>query len=264
LKKARRRREAVAADLRTAKLAETYRLKGDLILANLRQLKTGMEAAELQGYDGVSVSLTLEPKRSPKENAEAYFRKYKKAKAGLPLIEARLRRTDEEISLLQARLAELEAIEDVDVLRRLLPGPRRSAPYDQGLEEKRRKPEAGDSRIRKIFYCGWEILIGGNAAANDELTTKLARPDDLWLHAEGLPGSHVLVRNPMKGEVPDDILLKAAALAALHSKGKTAGKVPVTYTLARFVRKPKGAKPGLVHLSRRRTVMVRPDDDSTQ
>jgi predicted ribosome quality control (RQC) complex YloA/Tae2 family protein len=103
--------------------------------------------------------------------------------------------------------------------------------------------------------------VGANAAANDELTVKLARPDDLWLHAEGLPGSHVLVRNPMKTDVPPDILLKAAALAALHSKGKTAGKVPVTYTFARFVRKPKGAKPGLVHLSRRRTLMVKPGDE---
>ncbi len=261
LRRTLRRREAVATDMRSAQLSETYRQKGDLILANLRQLKTGMESVELPGYDGVPVALTLDPGRTPKENAEAYFRKYKKAKAGLPLIEARLRRTDEEISLIQSRLAELEAIEDDDALRRLLQETRRGTPYKQGRKEKRRKPVAGDSRIRKILFSGWEILIGGNAAANDELTTKLARPDDLWLHAEGLPGSHVLVRNPLKRDIPSDILLKAAALAALHSKGKTAGKVPITYTLARFVRKPKGAKPGLVHLTRRRTVIVEPGDD---
>jgi predicted ribosome quality control (RQC) complex YloA/Tae2 family protein len=261
LRRALRRREAVAADMRAAQLAETYRQKGDLILANLRQLKTGTKSVELRGYDGVPVALTLDPRRTPKENAEAYFRKYKKAKAGLPLIEARLRRTDEEISLLQTRLDELEAVEDVDVLRRLLPASRLGARYEPGLEGKSRKPAAGDSRIRKILYSGWEILIGGNAAANDELTTKLARPDDLWLHAEGMPGSHVLVRNPLKRDIPPDILLKAAALAALHSRGKAAGKVPVTYTLARFVRKPKGAKPGLVHLTRRRSVMVEPGGD---
>ena len=128
-------------------------------------------------------------------------------------------------------------------------------------EQKHRKPADGVSGIRRILYRGWEILVGANAAANDELTVRLARPDDLWLHAEGLPGSHVLVRNPMKGEIPSDILLKAAGLAALYSKGKMAGKVAVTYTFARFVRKPKGAKPGLVHLSRRRAVMVKPGYD---
>jgi predicted ribosome quality control (RQC) complex YloA/Tae2 family protein len=261
LKRAARRRSAIAADIVAAQLAETYRLKGDLILANLRKLKRGMETVELPGYDGIRISLTLDPKRTPKENSEAYFRKYKKAKAGLPVIEERLRRTEEEIADLQARIAGLEQAGDSDFPRPVRPGARGASPAEQGPKEKRRKPASRVSGIRRILYRGWEILVGANAAANDELTVKLARPDDLWLHAEGLPGSHVLVRNPMKTDVPPDILLKAAALAALHSKGKTAGKVPVTYTFARFVRKPKGAKPGLVHLSRRRTLMVQPGDD---
>jgi predicted ribosome quality control (RQC) complex YloA/Tae2 family protein len=261
LKKAERRRAAIAADIHAAQLAETYRQKGDLILANLPRMKRGMETVELPGYDGSRVALTLDPKRTPKENAEAYFRKYKKAKAGLPVIEERLRRTEEEIADLQSRIAGLDRTGDVDLPRLVRPGARGASPTEQGAKEKRRIPASRVSGIRRILYRGWEILVGANAVANDELTVKLARPDDLWLHAEGLPGSHVLVRNPMKTDVPPDILLKAAVLAAMHSKGKTAGKVPVTYTFARFVRKPKGAKPGLVHLSRRRTLMVKPGDE---
>jgi predicted ribosome quality control (RQC) complex YloA/Tae2 family protein len=260
LKRAERRRAAIAEDLRTAHEAETFRQKGDLILANLGKLKTGMSSVELSGYDGDRTALELDAKLTPKENAESYFRKYKKAKAGLPIIEERMRRTEEEIADMQARIGELEQADDGDLPLFSRRGTR-GAPSVESVHKEVRRKSAGVSGIRKFLYRGWEILVGGNAAANDELSAKLARPDDLWLHAEGLPGSHILVRNPMKGEIPSEILLKAAGMAAMHSKGKTAGKVAVTYTYARFVRKPKGAKPGLVHLTRRRTVMVKPDDD---
>jgi predicted ribosome quality control (RQC) complex YloA/Tae2 family protein len=102
--------------------------------------------------------------------------------------------------------------------------------------------------------------VGKSASGNDHITTKLARPDDLWLHAEGMPGSHVLVRNPGRADIPQDVFMKAAALAAFYSKGRKAAKVPVTYARARFVKKPKGAKPGLVTLSKRNTVMAVPEE----
>ena len=102
--------------------------------------------------------------------------------------------------------------------------------------------------------------MGKSAAGNDHLTMKLARPDDLWLHAEGMPGSHVIVRNPNALIIPPDVLVKAASLAAFHSKGRNAGKVPVTYTRAGLVKKPKGAKPGLVMLQERKSLMVIPED----
>lgn len=260
LKRAETRRTAIAEDLHAAQRAETYRQKGDLILANLRKLKTGMGSIELSGYDGVRTVIELDAKLTPKENAASYFRRYKKAKTGLPIIEERMRRTEEEISDIRSRIAELEQAGDGDLPLLRQSGTRGAPSAEGGRKEVRRKP-AGVSGIRKILFRGWEILVGVNAAANDELSVKLARPDDLWLHAEGLPGSHILVRNPMKGEIPSEILLKAAGIAAMHSKGKTAAKVAVTYTFARFVRKPKGAKPGLVHLTQRRTVMVKPGDD---
>jgi predicted ribosome quality control (RQC) complex YloA/Tae2 family protein len=102
--------------------------------------------------------------------------------------------------------------------------------------------------------------VGKSALGNDYITMKLARPDDLWLHAEGMPGSHVLIRNPGRDDIPQDVFMKAAALAAFYSKGRKAAKVPVTYARARFVKKPKGAKPGLVMLLERKVVMVVPEE----
>jgi len=114
---------------------------------------------------------------------------------------------------------------------------------------------------RAIEHEGWKIVVGKSAAGNDHITTKLARPDDLWLHAEGMPGSHVLVRNPGKRDVPESVLRKAASLAAYYSKGRNSSKVAVAYTSAKFVKKPRGAAPGTVTLAERRTLMAVPAPD---
>jgi predicted ribosome quality control (RQC) complex YloA/Tae2 family protein len=112
---------------------------------------------------------------------------------------------------------------------------------------------------RSIVHEGWTILVGKSAAGNDYITRKLARPDDLWLHAEGMPGSHVVIRNPDKRDIPQGVLRKAASLAAYHSKGRGSSKVPVAYTRAANVKKPKGAALGLVTLTGRKTIMAAPE-----
>jgi predicted ribosome quality control (RQC) complex YloA/Tae2 family protein len=261
--KIERKRVALAADLASAERADEFKEAGDLILANLRNLKTGMDHAELMGYDGRMAFVKLDPKRSPSKNAELKFKAYKKAKAGQQIISSRLQDAVEEASYLRSRLDSAEKAEDASALNAV-----RSELAARGyLREKRLGTGTGKASppkkvpgFRTVVLRGWEILVGSSAAGNDYITTKLARPDDLWLHAEGLPGSHVLVRNAKRGEIPADVLVKAAALAAHYSKGRNADKVPVTYTKARHVKKPKGAKPGLVTLSERKTVMVRPED----
>jgi predicted ribosome quality control (RQC) complex YloA/Tae2 family protein len=261
-KKAERKRVALMVDLNAMGQAEEYRRKGDLILAHLQKLKQGIENAVLTGYDGIAVRVPMDPQRSPKKNAELYFKKYKKAKTGLPLITERLGETEEELSWLQSALINVEDAADIDSLNLL-----RSALVDRGPAQKRKGTRrqaysAALSGIRTVIFQGWEILIGRSADGNDRLTTRLARANDLWLHAEGMPGSHVLIRNPRKTDIPPDVLVKAASLAAFYSKGKESEKVPVTYTEARFVRKPKGAKPGLVTLTQRKTLMIKPAADS--
>jgi predicted ribosome quality control (RQC) complex YloA/Tae2 family protein len=261
LVRAERRRDGLESDLRTAEGADQLKKAGDLILANLRFLHGGMDHAELAGYDSQTVLVNLDPKLSPSKNAEFYFKKFKKAKAGLQIISARLHDTAEEISFLRSLQDETVKQDNESHLKAI-----RSELSARGyLKEKLVKrgkayPAKKISGYRTVVCRGWEILIGVSASGNDHITTRIARPDDVWLHAEGLPGSHVLVKNALKGELPLDVLLKAAALAAYYSKGRNADKVPVTYTYARFVKKPKGTKPGLVTISERKTIMVRPTD----
>lgn len=258
--KAERRKLALASDLRSLQEGEHERRKGDLLLANLGSVKAGADSVELSGPDGARVTVALDPRLTAARNAERYYKKYKKAKAGLPLALARARRTDEELSALCSRLSEIGSAGNAEELLRIeaaLAEEGFAAVERRGPGKKSGAPPAG---VRKATVQGWEVLIGRNAAGNDAITTKLARPHDLWLHAEGLPGSHVLVRNPGKKDVPPPVLLAAAALAARYSKGRGAGKVPVSYCEARYVSKPKGAKPGLVVLLRRKTVLVEPRD----
>ncbi len=261
LSKTVRLMNALSGDLQSADRVDEYRQAGDLVLAHLKELKTGMERADLTGYDGRTVTVTLDPKRSPSGNAEFYFKKFKKARKGRDIIAGRLQQSVDQASFLKSLLHEVEQARDVDTLMSI-----GSGYVAEGLFEKKtvlnKKTRQGiaSPAIRKIIFNGWEILVGKSAAGNDHLTMKMARPDDLWLHAEGMPGSHVLIRNPNAVGIPPEVLLKAAALAAFHSKGRNAGKVPVTYTRAGLVKKPKGAKPGLVTLQERKSLMVKPEE----
>lgn len=252
---------ALSGDLQSADRIDEYRQAGDLILAHLKALRTGMERADLTGFDGKTMAVTLDPKRSPSRNAELYFKKYKKARTGHDIISARLSEATGEAAYLKALLIDLDQAKDADALMAIR-SELAAKGYFGGKPAQSRKAQqrAAAPAIRRVLFNGWDILVGKSAAGNDHLTMKIARPDDLWLHAEGMSGSHVLVRNPNAVDIPPEVLRKAAALAAFYSKGRHAGKVPVTYTRAGLVKKPKRAKPGLVTLQKRKSLMVKPED----
>jgi predicted ribosome quality control (RQC) complex YloA/Tae2 family protein len=259
LSKTDRRIIALFQDLKSADRAGEFRQAGDLILANLDRLKTGSDRADLLGYDGKTVAVVLDPKLSPTRNADRYFKKYKKAKTGHEIIVRRLREADEEALVLKTLRDHLRNAVDMNDLATI-----RFELVAGGYIKKKGKEkihiEPTPSSYRKIVFHSWEILVGKGALGNDYITSKIAHADDLWLHAEGMPGSHVLVKNPHSAaDIPVEVLLKAAALAAYYSKGRNADKVSVTYTRAKFVRKPKGAKPGLVMLMERKSIMVKPE-----
>jgi len=258
LAKTERLSNALSRDLHSADQCEEYRKLGDLILANLDKIRPGMEQVGLTAYDGVTTVVPLDPKRSPARNAELYFKKYKKAKAGRNIIMTRLSRAREELSYMQTMQLRLDHAKEYTYLIAI-----RAELAERGYvkpdEDKRPAQREDTSPVyRKIDFLGWEILVGKSAAGNDYITMKIARPDDLWLHAEGLPGSHVVVRNPRGADIPYEVLLKAASLAAYYCKGRNSGKVSVTFTRAGFVRKPKSAKPGMVILTDRKSIMVKP------
>jgi predicted ribosome quality control (RQC) complex YloA/Tae2 family protein len=256
-----RRLEALGRDRGHSERAEEYRRCGDLILANLQDLRTGMKQADLPGRDGTGGMVLLDPRRSPTENAELYYRRYKKAKAGRTVIETRSAEARAELARTESLLLQVKNATRVPELSSLQAEFFRSGLLHLAQGKQPKVAAASSDPYRKVSFRGWEILVGRNARGNDYLTTKMARANDLWLHAEGMPGSHVLIRNPDAVEIPPPVLERAASLAAYHSRGRAAGKVPVTYTFARSVKKPKGAKPGLVTLSERKTIVVVPQGD---
>ncbi len=259
--RAERRQEAVSGDVAGAERGDEYRLAGDMLLANKHRITKGQERAELPGYDGTLVSVPLDPARTPVENANRYYQRYKKAKAGLAMMRERLAEAGEEVAFLRTVREDLDAAEDRERLLAV-----RSLLAQRGYvrDAAGRSPgkrAAASPPFRTIEFEGWHILVGKSAAGNDYITMRLARPDDLWLHAEGMPGSHVVVRNPGVRDIPEGVLRKAASLAAYYSKGKSSAKVPVAYTRAALVKKPKGAGQGTVVLTGRRTIMAVPELD---
>ncbi len=258
LGRAERRIGAIQSDLQTADKSDEFRRYGEILLAKMGNLDLGQGHCTVTDFDGNEISISLDPQLSVAENADRYFKKYKKGKAGSALLRERLdaARADTEFyhsvqrELQTSGTDDLERINRVLRARGMLPGKDRSAV---------RNGRTTSVPYRVVRIAGWDVLIGKSAAGNDYITMNLAKPDDLWLHAEGIPGSHVLVRNPGKRDVPQEILRKAASFAAYHSKAKNAGRVAIAYTDAKYVRKPKGAKPGMVVLAQRKTIMAVPE-----
>ena len=199
--------------------------------------------------DGSPLRIALDPLLTQRENAAAYFRRYRRAIAAAAAAEARIPRLEAEIARLTHELARLEAEPD------LAPSPAEPRPGPAPAAAPPRYPPG--IRIRRLEIEGWEVLVGENAASNDYLITRLARPDDLWLHARAVSGAHVVVRGVGRlDRLPAAVLRAAAHLAATHSDARHAALVLVDYTLRRYVRKPRGAAPGEVRYEREKTLRV--------
>ena len=258
-----RRREKILADLAKAKGWEELRRKGELLRVYRERIGRGLAEVTVPDYyaeTGRPLTIALDPALSVDANAERYFKQARKVKRGLPVIERRLSETEGELKEWESaleRVIQAETAEAVDRaktahrLERLEPPPLKPPPRDEGAA--RCEPR------RYLSTDGREILVGRSSAGNEHLTFRLARPHDLWLHVEGYGGSHVVVRNPKGQTVPPRTLREAAMLAAFFSKARNAGKVPVHYTAARFVRRAKRAKPGTVLITQEKTIVVRPD-----
>jgi predicted ribosome quality control (RQC) complex YloA/Tae2 family protein len=202
----------------------------------------------------------LEPALSARENAEAYFRRYRRAVAAAERAVDRLPAVEHRIAALESLLlrAQTAAAPELAALHEDL--------RTQGLLRETPAPVVGPGpkaalpaglRIRRYEVDGWEVLWGENATSNDYLTTRLARPGDLWLHARAVAGAHVVVRVPGRDTpVPRRVLEAAARTAAAHSEAKHSSVVAVDYTHRRYVRKPRGAPPGSVLCTRERTLHV--------
>lgn len=268
VKRSRKRLQARLEKLRQEELLvekeEEYGQWGSLLLANLYQLKKSQNEARLDNYfldPPQPVVIPLDPRRNPQENAAGYFQKAKKCRRGREHIQRRLLETEEELQWLDAiDLALEEAAEAADW----------EAIRSDLVEAGMLRPQPGRSRSRSgndpqtgvrqgLSPGGFRLFWGKNPRTNDYVSRQLTARDDLWFHAHGLPGCHlVLKRDGRAGEVPESDRLFAAALAAGYSRGRNDQRVEVIQASGSAVRKPKGARPGLVTVQEFSTLLVVP------
>jgi predicted ribosome quality control (RQC) complex YloA/Tae2 family protein len=193
---------------------------------------------------------------SPSQNAQRYYKRYSKAKTAVVEKKEQLAETDREIAYLESVLSFTEnaaTVEETDALRLDL--------IESGyLRRKKQAAVKGRVKPAPLSYPlkdGFRVEVGRNNRENDLLTFKKAAGRDLWLHTKDIPGAHVILFTEGR-EAPPALIFEAAAIAAWHSKGRASENVPVDYTLAKHVKKPAGARPGMVIFTNNRTLYVRP------
>ncbi|MCY7815834.1 NFACT family protein [Bacillus haynesii] len=241
--------------------AKDYQLYGELLTANLYQLKKGDKEAKVINYydeNGGEITIPLNPNKTPSENAQSYFTKYQKAKNSVDVVKEQIRLAEEEIAYFDQLIQQLSSAspKDITEIREELAEGKYLRAKQQGGQKKQKKQaptlEAYESS------AGETILVGKNNKQNEYLTMKLAARDHIWLHTKDIPGSHVVIQS----SGPDEqTILEAAQIAAYYSKAKNSASVPVDYTKIRHVKKPNGAKPGFVTYDSQQTVFVTPDED---
>ncbi len=257
--RARSKREKLNAELLSAKDASRHRIAAELIIQHLPELKKGDDLLEAESYvDGRKLSIQLDRLLSPMENAEAYFKRYKKAKQAVAHIEGQLVLTDREIDYFDLLSTQLEVASLNDLLE--IAEELKANGY---LHEKPAKVKKAAPTF-EVFASpdGIEIVVGKNNLQNDHITHKLAKPTEWWFHAKDIPGSHVLVHSP--GPLSEATIRCAANLAAFHSKARFSGSVPVDYTLVKNVKKIPGMPGSFVTITGQKTIYIDPTADSVE
>lgn len=261
------RRKKLQANLRKDLLAhgdpDEHKRVGDLLLANISSARRAGNQVSLTDYyaEGTpEIEIEVDENVSLPEAASACFSRYTKAKRAVSEIGARLVQLERELERLGEKIVKLEkaiASRNIAALAE--------------FEEKKRVSSVGNKKQkapltlpgmrRYLSSDGYEVLVGRTARDNDQLTFRVAKPNDLWLHAGDYPGSHVIVRNSSRNDIPHRTIVEAAQLAAKFSQASKDSKVNIHYTRRKFLTKPKGAASGLVRLSTFKSITVEPGEN---
>ena len=252
-----------AAFLETIQQSEAHdaaRSNGELLLANLHLARPGMQEMIVDDYfvdPPAKRVISLDPALNAQDNAKKYFKLYRKGKLGKVYAEGQIDGLASEIAYLEGQL---ENIDKCDTLYEL------SEIKEELIRERYLRPEKvqaakpankSSAPMRFVSSDGITIYVGKNNRQNDALTLQTARSENVWLHAKNMPGSHVII--DLEGESPETTLREAASLAAYYSQARSSTAVPIDYTPRKFVKKPSGARPGMVIYSTNRTLYVTPD-----
>lgn len=249
------------SELKDAQNMEKYKRYAELITANLYALKEGEKQAVVVDYydpEMKEITITLDERLSPANNAQKYFKKYNKAKVAADELTKQIKKTYAELDYLESVEEELIKAETEEDLLEIA-----DELFEQGYlkrpKEQRKKKKEAIRPQEFITDDGFVILVGKNNKQNDLLTLKLAKNSDLWFHTKDIHGSHVILRYEYGREFTDSAIVSAAKYAAKFSKASASSNVPVDYTYVKYVKKPSGAAPGKVIYTNQKTINVKPE-----
>ena len=262
LSRAENKLDVLKEELRQAENAEDYKIRGDNLMTYAHLFQDHEDASltvdDIYSETGGKITLKLDQRLTLSQNMQAFYHKYDKLKRAQKLLDEQIALCSENIRYLasvEASLAASSALSEIEEIKEELI---ESGFLKEGKKKKRQdKPSAP---FQFMTEDGKSILVGKNNYQNDRLTFRTAAPDDLWLHAKDIPGSHVILR--LSGEEPSEESLHHAAILAAHfSKAQDSSNVPVDYTYRRYVKKPSGSRPGFVIFTHQKTLYVTPSAD---
>ena len=270
LKKYNTRLVNIDSKLKECENMETYRLYGELLTANLYRIENkNIEFVELENYydNNNLIKISLDKKYLPSINAKRFYKKYNKLKNTLEIVGIQKQETIKELDYLESIVYELESATSIDEVAQIFDEISENVMIKDTISKTQKKSKIKKSKLTKnkevsfnpIKYTvdGYTIFVGRNNKENDYLTLKFANKTDFWFHTKDIHGSHVILKN-QTGELPsDNILYKCAELASKHSKAKNSSNVPVDYCQVKYVKKPSGAKPGMVIYTDYKTIYVK-------
>ncbi len=251
-------------ELKKCKDKDTLRLYGELILSNLYRLEKGATFYEVENYydDCKLIKIPCNPALSPTENQKKYYKDYRKAQTAEKMLEKLIEDGKNEIVYLESVLDELSRADtdsEISLIRQELA----QGGYIKNTKVKRQKPPKELPPMEFRSSDGFRILVGRNNVQNEKLSLKTALKSDMWLHTQKIPGSHVIICGDGR-EISDESIEEAAVIAAYYSKAKDSSLVPVDYTRVKALKKPNGAKAGMVIYHEYYTIIVNPDKETVE
>lgn len=255
---------ALYADaLNSGEQMEKCRLYGELLTANLHSLKSGTDTAAVDNYyaDPVErIAIPLDRQLTPGENAQRYYKKYQKLKAARDMAIVQREQTLSELNYLEGQLDNLTKCTAENELSELIEELKDQGYIKRDKGGKKKMKLAASKPMHFVSSTGAEIYVGKNNRQNDELTLHFASPNDIWMHTKNIPGSHVIVKGASEQDTAT--MTEAALLAAYYSRARGSENVAVDYTPRKYVKKPAGAKPGMVIYTTNKTAYVTPSEEA--
>ena len=244
--------------LEDCKSKEDFKMKGDLLTSFIYSFKKGDKSVILQNFydeNSPNIEIKLNPNKTPSENVQIYYKKYNKLKKAEEEAHIQLKKNDDELKYLNSVLTNIINADSYDEIEEI-----KNELMETGYLKFKKSSKKKKSKSRPLHFVssdGVDIYVGKNNLQNDYLSLKFANKNFMWMHTKDIPGSHVII---CSNDVPDKTLEEASVLAAFYSKSKTSSKVPVDYTLVKNLKKPNGAKPGMVIYHTNYTMYTEPKE----